>query len=156
MTDQYSLCLSAYMTQLRTLSATYFPAITGKVAGWQVSEDDTVVREGGDYFVILRPGTFDMPQLSSSLQNNVWRVRTLLFMRYTEYANIWTQYRAFRSAILGLRETSPLTAYGIQKQEFSASDEAGYLRDDSGNYVGFVQQTLECTITQRVLVPRAF
>lgn len=155
MTDQYSLCLSAYTTQIRTLSNVYFPAITGEAAGWQVSENDTVVKKGSDYFVILRPGTFDNPQLSGALQNNIWRVRTLLFMRFAEYDNIWSSYRAFRSAILNLRETAPLHLYGIQKQEFSAVDEAGYLRDDLGNYTGFVQQTLECTITQRALVPRA-
>lgn len=144
------------MTQLRTLSSVYFPAVTGKAAGWQVSENDTAVMEGGDYFVILRPSAFDNPRSGGQLQQNIWHVRTMLFMRFNEYESLWSNYRSFRSDIIALPDTSPLVDYGIQKQEFSASDDAGYLRDADGNYAGFVQQTLECQITQRVLVPRAY
>jgi hypothetical protein len=134
----------------------YFPAITGKLSGWQVSENDTVVTEGSDYFTVLRPGSFENIRSGGGLQNNTWRVRTLLFMRFNEYDTLWSTYRAFRSDIIALPDTSPLINYGIQNQVFSASDEAGYLRDADGNYTGFVQQTLECAITQRVIVPRAY
>jgi len=155
LTDQYSLCLSDYITQLRTLAAIYFPAVTGKAAGWQVSENDTVVKEGGDYFIVLRPGSFETARHGQH-QDNIWRVRTLLFMRFNEYDSLWTAYRLFRSDILALPDTAPMTAHGIYNQTFSASDEAGYVRDDAGNYVGFIQQTLEATIMQRVLIARAF
>lgn len=155
MTDQYSLCLSAYITQLRTLSAAYFPAITGKVAGWQVSENDTVVKEGADYFIILRPSTFETKR-EGHMQSNIWRVRTLVFMRFNEYDSLWSSYRDYRASILNLPDTAPLKLHGINGQTFSASDEAGYLRDENNNYTGFIQQTLECAISQRVLVPRAF
>ena len=39
MIDHFSVCLADYKAQLQTLSDPYFPADTGRAAGWQVSEN---------------------------------------------------------------------------------------------------------------------
>ena len=155
MTDQYALCLDAYKTQLRTLAASYFPAIDGKAAGWQVSENDTEIYNGGEYFVILKPGTFSNQRQGLNTVNE-WHVTSVLYARYFEYDTAWSRFRAFRSDILALPDTAPLTTNGIYGQEFASQEQAGYLVDDQGRYTNFVVQTLDCTIRQRVKVARAF
>jgi hypothetical protein len=155
MADQYALCLDAYKTQLRTLAGTYFPAVEGKAAGWQVTENDTEVYNGGDYFIVLKPGAFSNARQGLNTVNE-WHVTSVLYSRFGEYANAWTQFRAFRSDILALPDTAPLTAHGINQQNFAALEQAGYLIDDQGRYTNFVVQSLDCTIRQRVLAVRAF
>ncbi len=157
MADQYSLCLAEFVAQLKTLavSTSYFPAATGLPAGWQISEDDNIVNSGGDYFIIYRPGAFQQTR-SGQYQDNVWRVNIWLFMRFSEYTGLWARYREYRNAILQLPDTVPLKNIGINYQSFDASEDAGYQRDDTGNYTNFVVQKLQCTINQRVLITRKF
>ncbi len=157
MADQYSLCFAAYRTQLLTLadSTTYFPAVTGREAGWQISENDNIIFEGGDYFIVLRPGAFDQARQGGGNQGNVWTVRTFLFMRYQEYEGLWQTFRAFRNAVLELPDTVPLKTNNIEDQKFRAGEDAGYLRDSNGNYTNFVTQVIDCAITQRALIRRA-
>jgi len=153
MTDQFSLCLTAFKTQLQTLSNPYFPAVTGRAAGWQVSENDLTPMEGGDYFITLRPGVFSN-QRQSSFSLNEWHVLATLYMRFSEYDNLWTIYRAFRSAVIQLPETTPIRTNGIWEQTFSAQGEAGFVIDTKrpppDNYTDLVAQTLDITIKQRV------
>lgn len=156
MTDQFSLCLGEYITQLKTLatSTAFFPAAIGRSAGWQISEDDTIVKDGGDYFIIYRLGQFQQTR-SGQFQENVWHINTWLFMRFSEYTGLWSGYRQFRSAVLELPDTQPLKRYGIYSQSFNAGQDAGYQRDENGNYTNFVVQQMDCTINQRVLITRA-
>ena len=155
MSDQYDACLTAYKAQLLTLASTFFPSSTGRAAGWQISENDTTPMEGGDYFITLRPGAFSQER-RGEFQDNVWGVTTILYYRYSEYATLWTNYKVFRSAILGLPDTKPLKTVGIRNQVFISNENAGYLLDGQGNYTNFVVQSLNCAITQRVLIRRAF
>lgn len=155
--DDYALCLESLKTQLLTLGATYFPASTGRVVGWQISSDDTVVLEGGDYYIIHRPGTFSQSRQGDLLENE-WHVSMTLFVRYDEYETAWAKFTAFRNAILMLPETSPLRDNFIDgsKQVFSGSDEAGYLLDDKGALTQFIVQKMDCVIPQRVRRRRSF
>jgi hypothetical protein len=155
MTDQYALCLDAYKTQLRTLAGTYFPAVDGKAAGWQVTENDTEIYNGSDYFIVLKPGTFSNQRQGLNTVNE-WHVTSVLYYRFGEYANAWTQFRVYRSDILALPDTAPLTTNGIYDQIFASQEQAGYLVDDQGRYTNFVVQALDCTIRQRVKATRAF
>lgn len=155
MTDQYALCLAEYKLQLQTLSATYFPATTGRAAGWQVSEDDTTPLEGGDYFIVLKPGTFSNVRQGLK-QENEWHVTTILYVRYPEYWDAWRRFRLFRSDILSLPDTAPLKKHGMYDQSFASRDEAGYLINDQGQYTDFIVQSLDCTIRQRALIARQF
>lgn len=157
MADPFTDCLAEYKTQLLTLAAStsYFPAALGRPAGWQISENDNVIFDGGDYFIVLRPGTFRQ-QRRGNYQDNTWTVRTFLYMRYAEYAGVWEDiFRPFRAAILELPDTVPLKEKGINGQDFTSGDEPGFLRDENGNYMNFVTQVLDCAITQRVLIRRA-
>ena len=150
MTDQFSLCLVDFQAQLRTISNLFFPAVTGRTGGWQVSENDLTPMEGGDYFVILRPGVFSQKRVSDFCENE-WHVLTTAYMRFSEYDNLWPLYRAFRSAILELPDTAPLKAHGIWKQTFVAQGEPGFIVDTkTGAYTDLVAQTLDVTIYQRV------
>ena len=152
MTDQFSQCLSALTAQVRTLSATYFPATTGRATGWQVSENDLAPMEGGDYFVVFRPGSFGQAR-KSDFQENEWHVIASLYMRFSEYESLWSTFRAFRSSILALPDTSPLRLYGIYDQTFAAQGEPGFIVDtQTGNYTDLVSQILDITIRQRVKV----
>jgi len=156
MTDQFSLCLTAFQTQLRTISSPYFPAVTGRAAGWQVSENDLTPMEGGDYFIVLRPGTFGNPRRGGQVVENEWHITTLLYLRFSEYDNLWSLYRAFRSAVLELPDTIPIRTDGIWEQTFSAQGEPGFVidtrRPPPDNYTDLVSQTLDCTIRQRVKI----
>lgn len=151
--DPFSDCVTDFITQLRTLADQYFPAAEGREAGWQVSEDDTTPLLGGFYFVTLRPGPFTNPIRTAS-QENQWHIQTILYMRFSEYATAWSQFRVFRGAILGLRRTAPLTDHGIYDQTFIAADQAGYLVNDQGVYMDILVQTLDCTIYQKILQNR--
>lgn len=156
MSDQFSLCFSEYKLQLQTLASStdYFPIETGRELGWQITEDDNIIFSGGDYFIVLRPGTFTQRR-NGNYQDNVWGVRTFLFMRYQEYEGLWLKFRAFRAAVLELPDTRPLKKYGMNEQVFNAAEDAGYLRDSNGNYTNFVTQVIDCAINQRVLIRRA-
>ena len=152
MTDQFSLCLAAFTTQVRTLAGTYFPATTGRAAGWQVTENDLAPMEGGDYFVVFRPGQFAQGR-KSDFQENEWHIVTSLYMRFSEYESLWSTFRAFRSAFIALPDTSPLRLYGIYEQTFAAQGEPGFIVDTlTGNYTNLVSQILDTTIRQRVKV----
>lgn len=151
MTDQFSACLSAFQTQLQTLT-TFFPAVTGRAAGWQVSENDLIPMEGGDYFVTLRPGLFSQLR-RGQVSENEWHVLATLYMRFAEYDNLWTLYRAYRSAILELPDTQPIRVSGIWEQVMTAQGEPGFIVDTkSGAYLNLVAQTLDVTIKQRVKI----
>jgi len=150
MTDQYSVCLADFQTQLKTLASPYFPAVTGRAAGWQVSENDLIPLEGGDYFVVTRPGPFKQVR-QSDFQENEWHVITVLYMRYVEYDNLWSTFRPFRSDILALPDTSPLRTHGIYNQTFAAQGEPGFVIDTkTREYTDLVSQILDTTIYQRV------
>ncbi len=156
MADQFSLCLADYVAQLQTLASTtsYFPAATGQAAGWQISEDDNVILSGSDYFITYRAGAFDNVRHGGGRQDNVWHVSTTLYMRFEEYSGLWTDFRAFRAAVLELPDTAPLQEHGIYGQSFVMGEQPGYLLNGQGDYMDFVVQKMDCIINQRVLVAR--
>ena len=156
MTDQYTLCQNAFVVQLQTLSDKYFPAATGRNIGWQVSEDDTMPLEGGDYFVILRPGRFETVSRGGH-EENQWHILAALYMRYSEQATLWTNYRTFRGDILSLKNTAPLKGSHIIGQDIIAQNDPGFIVDSkTGNYLSLVSQILDVTIRQRVVVARQY
>lgn len=151
MTDQFSLCLTDLQTQLRTLT-TFFPAVTGRAAGWQVSENDLIPMEGGDYFATLRPGSFSQLRRGQTSENE-WHILATLYMRFSEYDNLWSLYRAFRSAVLELPDTQPIRTNGIWDETMVAQGDPGFVVDTkTGSYTDLVAQTLDVTIRQRVKI----
>lgn len=152
MTDHYAVCESALVTRLRTLTS-YFPAATGLPAGWQVSDDDTVFSKGGDYFVIYRPGEF--PTVQKGLLADVnWHVKTVVYVRYTEYKTSWNKFKALRSDIFNLLNADPTLnrTNGVYNVTISSKDDAGRLLDTQGNPMNWIAQLLDVTITQRIKI----
>lgn len=142
MADQFTLCLEAYQMQLRSLKK-YFPKAN------QVSTDDNAPQKGGNYFAILRPASFSN-NVHSQFEENEWHITTIIYMRYKELKDVWDLFAVYRGDILELRRTNPLKTNGIWRQVFSASDDAGFLTDENNNYLGFIAQTLDVTIYQKV------
>ena len=152
MPDHYSVCETALMTRLRTLTS-YFPAGTGKSAGWQVSDDDTVFSQGGDYFVIVRPGEF--PTVQKGLLADVsWHVKAVIYARFIEYKTSWGMFKAFRSDIFNLLNADPSLdrTNGVYSVTVSSKDDAGRLLDTQGNPMNWIAQLLDVTITQRIKI----
>lgn len=156
--DQYSLCLAEFKTQILTLHSDdtpYFPAVTGRAVGWQVSENENIVLEGSNYFVVLRPGAFTQGG-TRILEENQWHVTTILYMRFAEFDGVWPAFRVFRSAFLALKKTARLKNKGIWNQTFIAQGEAGFVLDNKrpapDNYTDLVAQVFDITIFQKVKV----
>jgi len=150
--DHYSICETALMTRLRTLTS-YFPAGTGKSAGWQVSDDDTVFSQGGDYFIVVRPGEF--PTVQKGLLADVsWHVKAVIYVRFIEYKTSWGRFKAFRSDIFNLLNADPSLdrTNGVFSVTVSSKDDAGRLLDTQGNPMNWIAQLLDVTITQRIKI----
>lgn len=157
MADQFSLCLAEYKAQLARLNNPYFPAPpdASQAAGWQISEDDTVWKAGVDYAITLKPGAFAQ-RSEGNVEFNDWGVITILWMRFTQYSDVWPLFRVYRNAVLNLRSAYPLHNHAIENQVFRAREDPGYLIDREGNYTTVVVQVLECTISQRRIQRRNF
>lgn len=152
MTDQYALCESALITRLRTLANPFFPA-GDSAAGWQVSDDDTVVNKGGDYFIIVRPGEFPVETHGHDADVN-WHVKAIIYVRFKEYKTSWTNFKVFRSAIFNLMwaDRTLNKTNGVWNVTLSSKDDAGRLLDTQGNPMNWIAQMLDVTITQRIRI----
>lgn len=154
MPDAYTLCQNAFHVQLQTLSDQFFPEVTGREAGWQVSENDLMPLEGSDYFVITRPGDFTQVRRGQHNMND-WHITTTIYMRFKTYETLWSLYREFRGAILDLPETAPLKTAGIYGQSFVSRGQPGFVIDTkTGNTLDMVAQEIDVTINQKILVTR--
>ena len=152
MTDHYTVCETALITRLRSLTS-YFPAGTDKSAGWQVSDDDTVFSQGGDYFVIVRPGEF--PTVQKGLLADVsWHVKAVIYVRFIEYKTSWSMFKTFRSDVFNLLNADPTLTKtnGVWNVMVSSKDDAGKLLDTKGNPMNWIAQLLDVTINQRIKI----
>lgn len=156
MTDYYGLCKAALIARLRTLT-TYFPASAKHVtAGWQVSDDDAVLSEGGDYFLIIRPGAFPTRKQGRMLEVE-WHADAVLYVRYKEQLTSWTRFETIRSDIFNLLHADPSLnrTNGVYDVGVSSQEKAGRLVDAQGNLMNWIAQTLDVTINQRINMVRA-
>jgi len=155
-TDYYALCKTGLIARLRTL-VSYFPASTKHAStGWQVSDDDAVLSEGGDYFVIVRPGAFPTRKQGRMLEVE-WHADAVIYVRYKEQATSWTRFETFRSDIFNLLHADPTLnkTNGVYDVGVSSQQQAGRLIDSQGNLMNWIAQTLDVTINQRIHMVRA-
>ena len=149
MTDHYAQCENALVALLLKEMPTYFKH------GWQVSDDDTGLSRGEDYFVVVRPSTFPVvPVAGRSIADIQWHVTMTIYCRYTEYSESLKRFKAFRSTILNvvyqnkLRDITNVGGAVIQ----SKSDVFYHFNTEPkpGMKPNFIGQTLDVTINQRV------
>lgn len=154
MTDYYKQVEDGLISQLRTLSG-LFPAGMGKAVGWQVSANDMVIAEGGEYFIIVRPGSFPVRRAASKLIDAEWHCTVVFHHQYTQQDDAWAEFTAARSLIFNLVNGDPTLGKtpGVWDVLMDSREEPGYLQDSDGNSQNIIVQSFDTAITQRI--PRA-
>ena len=142
MTDHYSVCEAAVMTKLRTLTD-LFPKEN------QVSDDDSVLNRGADYWVIFQPDAFPQTRADGREVFFNWVVIFDLYVRYKSRKESLPKFKAARSAIINLLHPTSLNdTNNIMRTVLSAS--GGLQQDIPGDSPNFIIQTFQAVITQRV------
>lgn len=151
-TDYYGQCEDALTNRLRTLT-TYFPQ------EWQVSNDDSNIARGANTFVILRPGRFPFDSKTMQEKDFTWYVMGRLYVKYTEYKEAWTRFKAIRAALINLifpdysLTVGGVGTPGVWRTSLSSEADALYFYFDEpkpGVRPNFIIQDLTFTIVQRV------
>lgn len=142
MTDYYTQCETALMTKVRTLTA-FFPR------DFQVSDDDSVLNRGADYFAIFQPDAFPATRVDGLSVFYNWVVVFDLYVRYKSRAESLPRFKAARSALINLITPHSLNdTSNISRCVLAAT--AGLQQDIPGDNPNFIIQTFSATITQRV------
>jgi hypothetical protein len=142
MTDQYSVCEGALMTKIRTLTA-FFPR------DFQVSDDDSVLNRGADYFAIFQPDAFPQTRADGRDVFFNWTVIFDLYVRYSTRKESLPRFKAARSALINLLGPASLNSTNnISRTVLSAN--GGLQQDIPGDNPNFIIQTFQAVITQRV------
>jgi hypothetical protein len=149
--DFYQQCEDALATRLRTLNPSYFKDDK------QVSDDDTVLNEGADFWIIYRPGAF--PVVDSLTDSKIlevdWNVTMDMYVRYKTYKESWGKFRRFRAAIFFLLHADQYLggAPNVRRVRFSSDEVAQYFRWSNTTQEArpnFIIQTCNVSIRQRV------
>lgn len=141
MTDYYSQCEGALMDKLRTLTD-LFPN------DWQVSDDDSVINRGADYFAIFQPDAFPATRAASREVDFNWIVIFDLCVRYKTRKESLPKFKAARAAIIQL--IAPHALNGTNNISRTVLSSNGSILEGQKNNANFLFQTLSATITQRV------
>lgn len=157
--DPYSECEEALIAYLQELTY-WFPN------DWQVSNNDTNIARGADYFAVLRPGSFpilpDTRSKTGQIVDYEWNVTMDVYVRYTEYEESWGQFKKFRAALIKILGDNPVLQTELQPEKsalnvwgvsLSSDEEAQYFRfddTDDNQRPNFIIQTMFVVIRQRV------
>ena len=146
-TDFYGICESALVTRLRTLTD-HFPH------SWQVSDDDTVLGQGAENFIIYRPASYPVADISMGEKDITWGVICRLHVKYRDYKTAWTVFKNIRKDIINLivPDYSLQGAQGVWRVGLSSDEDAMYFYFDepkAGVRPNFIIQDMRVSITQR-------
>lgn len=148
--DFYQQCEDAFATRAQTLS-TFF----GKSK--QVSDDDSVLSEGADYWLIYRPGAFPIVDnlLTQKIMDVDWNITVDMYVRYKTYKESWGKFRRFRAALFFLLHSDQHLGgeHGISRVTFSSNEAAQYFRyanSPEEAKPNFIIQTGNVVVRQRV------
>lgn len=141
-TDYYGQCETALMAKLRTLSG-FFPN------AWQVSDDDSVLTNGADYFAIFQPDAFPATRADGREVFFNWVVVFDLYVRYSTRKESLGRFKAVRAALIELIKPTALNSTNNIMRTVLASN-GGLQQDLPGDNPNFIIQTMTATITQRV------
>lgn len=146
MTDFYQQCEEAFMAKARTLTKFF-------EHDWQVSDDDTVINRGADYFLIVRPGAFPItPQDTRKILNVDWNITSDLYVRWQDYKTSWSLFKELRSDLFNLFLADP----GLDRTPnvwnvmLLSTSNPGQAPEEGRP--AFIGQTLTAIITQRVRI----
>ena len=148
--DFYQQCEDALATRLRTLDSFFSKPD-------QVSDDDSVLSTGADYWIIYRPGAFPIAdsKLTQKIMDIDWNVTMDLYVRYKTYKESWGKFRYFRGALFFLLHADQHLGgqYNISRVTVSSNEVAQYFRFASTPEEAkpnFIIQTCNVVIRQQV------
>ena len=143
--DHYQAVENGLVTQLKTLTD-FFPN------AWQVSDDDTVISKGADFFIVYRPGSFPVTKVSDFRYDVDWNITADLYVRYKTYKESWANFRSARAAIIELIFTHPRLGGVAYFTTVSSGEGALYFKfEENASVPNFIIQTLTFTIRQHVI-----
>jgi len=149
--DFYQQCEDALAARLRALKPSFFKEDK------QVSDDDSVLSEGADYWIIYRPGAFPVIGNieSRKIMDVDWNVTMDLYVRYKTYKESWGKFRKFRGVVFFLLHSDQHLGgeHGIDRVSFSSNELAQYFRfanSPEEARPNFIIQTCSVVVRQRV------
>ncbi len=146
MTDYYLQCETAFMARARTLTK-YFEH------DWQVSDDDSVINRGANYFLIVRPGAFPITPRGTRRTLTVdWNIIADLYVRWKSYKESWSLFKELRSDLFNLFLSDPNldnTSF-VWNVMLLASGNPGQAPEEGTP--AFIGQTLIAVITQEITI----
>lgn len=171
--DPYDLIETGIADRLRAALKTEFftnPS-THKVEDWRVSDNDSNLERGANYFIVMRPGAF--PSLPTEYNTGKfidveWESFARLFVQFKERAEQWSTFKPFRWAVIHTIRTyrflGKVTINGDELAEvpavdrvrsIDASDPAGYwwifeAQRQQGLPPNYMYQSLRIVTRQRV------
>lgn len=155
-TDYYSIAEAALATYIKALGTGFFPASSKDAAGWQVSDDDTVLAKGGEYFAIYRPGSCPVTTIARGIYDYNWEVILDLYVRYVSYKLSWTKFKGYRAALITQLDTNQTLGdcQGVHGVSFRSDERPMYFRFNGADETAkpnFLIQTAQVVIRQRVM-----
>jgi hypothetical protein len=141
-TDQYSLCEAGAIALLRTLSQF-------SKHDYQVSDDDSVITKGAEYYAIFQPDAFPNTRANGLQAFYNWVVIFDVYVRYSTRKESLPKFKALRAALINLFSPISLNHIrGVTTTVLSAN--GGLMQDLPGDNPTFIIQTMSLTITQLV------
>jgi hypothetical protein len=146
-TDWYGIAETGLVNRFNTLTE-HFPH------AWQVSDDDTVLGQGAEKFLIYRPGGFPVADISMGEKDITWEVKCRLHIKYRDYKSAWTTFKAVRKDIINLiiPDYSLGDTKGVWRVGLSSDEDAQYFFFDEpkpGVRPNFIIQDMTVSIAQR-------
>lgn len=146
MTDHYSVCETALLVKVATLTG-YFTA--KQIA----ASDDTIIGLGHDYYAVAYPGGFSASQEATGLMRLEWTIYLDLYVRYKTEKTTWERVKALRSDVLNLLNTDrTLNANNAIDVIANAAEDPQYFvpKNAPNGPPAFVMQRLSVAVTQIV------
>ncbi len=141
--DHYSQCEAALMAKLRTLTSLFPNA-------WQVTDDDSELARGADYFAIFQPDAFPQTRVDGNEALFNWTTLFDFYVRYSTRKESLPRFKAGRAALINLLKPTCLSRANLNISRVLLSASGGLQQDIQGDNPNFIIQTFTAVITQRV------
>ena len=149
--DFYKQCEDGMVKKARGLTSFFENS-------WQVSDDDTVLSKGADYFIIYRPGAFPIlrDMQTKKFLDVVWNITVDFYVRYKAYKESWDKFKSLRAAVFYIfnSDSNLSNTPNVFDVVFSSSENAQYFRyanSPEEAKPNFIIQTGNIAISQRVV-----
>jgi len=155
MTDHFSIVERAALDLVRDHienKATYFTVPTKQIT----ASDDSILGEGFTYFLISFPSTFPVVPMGTGVLEVAWMIPLELFVRFSTHKETWAKFKAFRSDLFNLFNTTPKgrtlnrTAGVRDTLLASAGEPIFYGEEDTPSDPVFFSQRLELSVFYKI------